>query len=373
MNKIITLYNQYEPMLIKHRLEIFKLITSEIRSFENYYSKAKLCDERKVFSQKTVFDIINLIEIDTSLFEKNLKEVTVAKYKTVMDVNYIIFLFVARMFAKRKEFKKVDEVTLHIIHRMFSALLLKYYKFGCDKEVFDYTINNMSNKYMFKNYGGNIVQINNAFLGSYPVKYNPYLISNNDDKFIGYLVGLRSRINNIMRTVANEYYKNKENGSLIKSNSAVVDEKGEEISNYDNDNSQLYALKSKVVNNFVNHSYDDKFYNKLKTVININDYSEIDKFWKKFKKDSKMQEDIFLGYISILSSEGNLEKLCKKDSNVIIANTFNKNKKGRYFIKKNIRGIVGNDKQAEKVRLKQELFVTLLLTLYIREIKCRRN
>lgn len=127
---------------------------------------------------------------------------------------------IARYFTLKK---MDDELRLFLIFYSFyfySSLHSKYFKYGVVENVMNYTVNNLTNKFLLKRYGSLFKTIEHIVMKSHET-YKDNLINGEDGDLATYIQSIKVRLNDMVKHISNEYYD---------------DHKGKQYLNYDSDN-----------------------------------------------------------------------------------------------------------------------------------------
>lgn len=177
---------------------------------------------------------------------KNLKEMISNPFNIVM-------MLIIKYLHITKDKNATYFAIMYLVLSLYANLHFKFYRYEPNDNIMQFTINRVSNKYLFKQYG----VISKALYATAETNHNSYansfLIADNDEDFLKYFVSLRSRLNNQMRSFFNEYMKDKNEGNYINRSSDDYDQE-----NY----KQLQNLSGEIVN-FANKACIKFFSNSL--------------------------------------------------------------------------------------------------------------
>lgn len=119
---------------------------------------------------------------------------------------------------------------------IYPILYFKYFKYGVNENVMNYTINNLSNKYKIKQTGNLFVAIAETADGAYAL-HTKDLIRGNDKDVVDFVLSLRTRLNSFLKKISNEYYKNHESKKYLN-----TDMESNDPDNYREADSSVYAI-----------------------------------------------------------------------------------------------------------------------------------
>lgn len=136
-------------------------------------------------------------------------------WKMFSNEMYLACTMIIRAFVKKNDMNMANLVQMFFSLWIYSNLHgRKYWEFGCKKEVMDYTISTLSNKYDIKRMGSLIVVLKK--IGEMNLQNSKSrLVSQDDDNIFVYARDLRTRLNGFLKNIAQEYYKNYEQGNYL--------------------------------------------------------------------------------------------------------------------------------------------------------------
>ena len=107
-------------------------------------------------------------------------------------------------------------LTLIFVTRFYSSLNIKYFSHEVDEELMNKTIENLSDRYTLNKYNLNNIFDLLEFFAYSNINNTIELMSRPTDfNMVYYMDNLNNRINNTIRSVANAYYENYENGMNV--------------------------------------------------------------------------------------------------------------------------------------------------------------
>lgn len=122
--------------------------------------------------------------------------------------------------------KKQTELKLFLTYYSFyfySSLYHKYLPYGANESIMAYTVNNLSNKFKLKQLGSLYKTIEQIVLKCHET-YEKDLIRGEDGDLAKYVSGLKSRLNDFMKNIKNEYTKNHKDNRFMNFDSDSFDE-----------------------------------------------------------------------------------------------------------------------------------------------------
>lgn len=105
-------------------------------------------------------------------------------------------------------------IILYLGMHFYSALFIKYWKYGANEAVMDYTVENMSNKFIIRKCQ-NLLEFIQYHTETNIENMVDRLLRASDVDLIYFYSNLNNRMSHAMRTIANNYYDNKEKQNYI--------------------------------------------------------------------------------------------------------------------------------------------------------------
>ena len=213
--------------------------------------------ERPIFSNEYADKYITLVGLTRDQVNQ------VIKNSKAIGSNWYIMnnpFNVANALATRYFAMKNDETYLkytkwYLLVSMYPSIHFKYFKYGVNESCMNYTIANLTGKYKFKQ-NSNMWNSLTEMIDTAFALHKKNIIGGDDKAFIKYIQDVHTRLNSLIKNIANEYYDNYENQRYLKSEH----ESFEDESYYEADsNSYLIdRLTNKVVTHLVVNGPDMK-------------------------------------------------------------------------------------------------------------------
>lgn len=141
-------------------------------------------------------------------------------------------------YAKRSGNKELAQYMLiYLTLSMYPSLHAKYFKYGVNPQIMDYTINNLSNKYKIKQMG----TIWNTLLDTAMVcdkTYTRNIIRANDKDITDYIESLKTRLNALLKKIKSEYTRNYNDKNLMN-----VEQDNDDPDNFSKAESNSYIIE----------------------------------------------------------------------------------------------------------------------------------
>lgn len=196
-------------------------------------------DVRIIFSDEDRKAAYDLAGVEPDTVSKLVKESGVIKPGWVImnEPFNTTMALVIRYYTKVNDREMVELANLYFGYSMYPSLHSKYFKFNPTKAIMDYTINNMSNKFLVKNSGTIGNAITQTVTGSYTHHKNR-LIQGNDKDIVDFVMDVKTRTNSLLKNIAREYYKNHEDKKYLN-----ADQDNYDPDNYHETDSNMYAIE----------------------------------------------------------------------------------------------------------------------------------
>lgn len=292
------------------------------------------------------------------------------------DTFNILMAVIIRDLSKRdKKYEEtLNNAILYLTLSFYSSLHFKYYrKFLPNENIMNYTLNNISNKYKFKQ-AGTIIK---ALFETAKVSHDTYvkdLINGTDLDIINYIRNLHTRLNNLMKNFTDAYDKNYKNKNYI--NYEVDDNNAETYKEVDNISLFIERTGDEATNKFFSTNIDQKFINvsakfsncsaiTLRKAIESIKNSEKDKIkflilsiLQVYMNDGKNSSDSiasskFIAYCIMIYSKSNTKNI----------NIINIKKLLDYFMKNNCNKYSDTEREATRINYRKGLYMYIVLII----------
>lgn len=126
--------------------------------------------------------------------------------------------------------EKAIRVNLFLTIRLYSALHRKYLKFEPKREIMDYTIANLSNKFDIRQQGSLYKALEKLAMNNFQTYKDRLLNRNDDESLMLYIENLRTRINSMVQNITDEFMTNWREGNYVNTDSeSFKDSEGNEV------------------------------------------------------------------------------------------------------------------------------------------------
>jgi len=162
---------------------------------------------------------------------------------------YVLLFLVQRYFddKKKKEEKKLILMMFSVV--IYSGRQKHFFPFNSSvgfDNVMQYTVNNLSNKYLLKQ-KGNVYSALEATTFTVEKTYEKLLNSKKDEDIFIYIINMVTRVHNFVKNIAEQFYENKKSGKYLNLEKSTNDKDGSLI---DVDNVS-FAISSIVEKTFM--------------------------------------------------------------------------------------------------------------------------
>jgi hypothetical protein len=204
--------------------------------------------------RKVVFDLIKIRE---DYIDEIIKKVDIIKssWRITTEPFNIAMLLIIRQYDKAKDKSMMENSLLYLTLSFYSSLHFKYFKFLPNENIMNYTINNLNNKFLFKQYGVVIKALFHTAIKCHE-KYRKDLLRGNDIDIVNYLMALKTRLNNLMKNFTNEYMKNSRDKNYLNTQKDSADE--EDFYETDNVSLTIARLTEQANNKFYSSELNEK-------------------------------------------------------------------------------------------------------------------
>jgi len=193
----------------KTKREIKQLIAHYIdRNNTQLYASSPL--HRVMFSDKNDREpLFKIVDLEVDVITELLKRVPAInpKWEIANNPFNILCVMLIREAMLNKDKELMENILLYLTLSFYASLHYKYYRYPPNENIMDYTINNLSNKFLFKQYGVVLKALFHTAIKSHE-KYDQELKVGKDVDLVNYLMFLNTRLNNLMKNFTNEYMKN---------------------------------------------------------------------------------------------------------------------------------------------------------------------
>lgn len=144
-------------------------------------------------------------------------------WSIMMNPFYTACATVIRHYILKRKLDKINTISFYLCIGMYPLIHHKYFKYNCNENIMNYTISHLSNKYKYKQLKSLYAALQD--LSTVCTKtHESRLKVGNDIDFTKYINDMHARLNDNLKNVAIEYYKNHESGNYLNVESDNIDE-----------------------------------------------------------------------------------------------------------------------------------------------------
>lgn len=223
---------------------------------------------RLIFTEsdkKIVYDVTGLTPNEVSAA---IKESPVIKptWKIATNPFYILSMLIMVYFARNKKQKELDAITVYISYLIYTSSHKASFKYKPNKQIMDYTINNLSNRYLLKQVGTIQATLEHTVLTAIHGRFAKELTDGSDTYIKDILSALETRISSVIKYIATEFYKNHKSGNYLFHEDEDLSEENFHLS--DNISFKINRIVSVVTSSIISEGFDQQ--SCIKRAISLN-------------------------------------------------------------------------------------------------------
>ena len=136
------------------------------------------------------------------------------KWQNANNPFYILSVLLARYLLLARKQKDMELVLMYLTFNIYTSKHKRSFRFVPNRSIMEYTINNLSNKYIIKRVGNLYEALHYTTMGSHD-KYKKKLERGSDTDIVLYISNLVTRIGSFIKNIAREFYKNHSSGKYL--------------------------------------------------------------------------------------------------------------------------------------------------------------
>lgn len=266
------LYPQIEEALSEQR-NIRALLTG-VQKYADKHSEILLTtdmSQRLIFAdtdKKVIFNATGISEVevkkavsDAPLIPDNWKKAT--------NPFYMLMLLTIHYFSKKGDAKSMsyaDALTVYLGYLLYTTNHKAFFPYCPNKQIMDYTINNLNNRYLLKKLGTIHGVIEHTVFEAMHGRFNMEIRRGQDDDFSQIISSLDARISSFVKYIADEFYENRKNGKYLFHEDEDTSEENFHLS--DNISFKIDRVVHNVTSEIVSKGFDQN--NVIKRSIALN-------------------------------------------------------------------------------------------------------
>lgn len=201
---------------------------------------------RTIFSENDMNKIYEAIEVNPEEIKRIVQSSPTIKgqWKIMNNIFNPTIAMVIRYFTIKNNQEMITSTLIYLTLSMYPSLHFKYFKHEPNEQIMNYTINNLSNKFKIKQMGTMYHALIDTTQVCYKTNSNK-LVRGTDKDIVDFIMDEKTRLNSLLKKVANEFYKNSEQGKYMNLDNDSMDE-----DNYHEADSNTFAVE-RLTNNVV--------------------------------------------------------------------------------------------------------------------------
>lgn len=228
------------------------------------------CDlsERLIFSEsdkKIMYTVTGITQNDVSAAIKKTDAIK-SYWKTANNPFYVLTVLVMCYFARNSMTEQLNAVTVYMSYLIYTSSHKSFFKFKPNKQIMDYTINNLSNRYLIKQVGTLQAALEHTVVSAINGRFEEDIRDGSDVHIKDILSALETRISSFVKYIANEFYKNHKSGNYMFHEDEDLSEENFHLS--DNISFKIDRIVSLVSSSIISEGFDQ--YNCIKRAISLN-------------------------------------------------------------------------------------------------------
>lgn len=199
-----------------------------------------------IFSEYDMEKVFDALEIPSYKIKEVINSTPYLSKQKIITLNpfNVIMPLIIRYFKLKKDEDMVKTMLIYLTMSFYPMLHHKYFPYGLNENVMNYTINNLSNKFKIKQLG----TIYHALFDMATVSdknYNSALLRANDKDIVDYNLSIKTRMNMMLRKISIEFYRNKKNNLYLNTDTDSFEE-----DNYHEADNNTFLI-DRVTNNVI--------------------------------------------------------------------------------------------------------------------------
>lgn len=272
-NNEYTLLNSLYPTVEEHlnsQTNIRKLMT-KIKHYADSHSDILLSidlSKRLLFSDSDKNIVYEVTGLTPTSISSAIKKSTVIKSSWQIATNpfYITCLLIARYFILKNKQAEMNAIIVYMSYVMYTSSHKSSFKYAPNKQIMDYTMNNLTNRFLIKQVGSIQGMIEHTVTNAINGRYLEDLKDCSDLFIKDILNALETRVSSNIKNIAREYYKNHKSGAYL-----FHEEDSEEEDNFhlsDNISFKIDRVANLVSSSIISEGFD--YSTCVRRAINLN-------------------------------------------------------------------------------------------------------
>lgn len=208
--------------------------------------------------QKNYYDLFN---IDPTNIIQSMKTVVKAtgvnsEFKYLTQNPYLVmFYFCLRYFTLKEDEKGINTTISIYVLAVYWSIFTKFFPKGVNQPVMQYTIDNLTDKFLIKKYGSIFRVLVESCRRSYTFHKNRFKTGNDSD-VVAWIQRIRNDQNSMIKKIANEYMKNYKSGNAASTMNDMYDNDTPIVDDVENATTVVQIATQKVTPQIITAGID---------------------------------------------------------------------------------------------------------------------
>lgn len=230
---------------------------------------------RLIFSESDkniIYTVTGIKQTDVSTAIKD-SPIIKPTWKIATNPFYMLSILIMRYFTIHKMNDYADAMTVYMSYLIYTTSHKGSFKFTPNKQIMDYTINNLSNRFLIKQVGTIQGMLENTVIPAMHDRYATELKNGSDENLKDIISALETRISSVIKNIAKEFYENHRTGKYLNHEDEDLSEENYHLS--DNISFKIDRVVSIVTQSIISEGFDQQ--KCMKRAINLNTGASIKK------------------------------------------------------------------------------------------------
>lgn len=261
MNEFVILnelYPKIENIYDSNQLKI-KQLMEYIKKYSDIHSDILLStnmSKRLIFSDKDKQAVYDSVNMDPNYISSVISKSEVIKSSWIKANNpfYVLCILIMRYFLNKNKKDYFEAITVYLNYVFYTSAHKNSFRYLPNKECMDYTINNLSNRFIIKQTGSIYGMIRQTAMNAVDNRFNEELLRCSDLDINNILSALDTRISSNVIYIAKKFYENHASGKYMFHSEDNEDENDFYLA--DNVSFQIDRLTEAIVTSIITEGFD---------------------------------------------------------------------------------------------------------------------
>ena len=212
-------------------VKLHRTVISYSQKYTEAFHTSTIGLEKAIFTQRdqnALFDIFDVYVPDLKKAIRRMDAID-PKFKVISDpFNQLCFYLLHKAFKLNDKDRKKFQILIftYLNYKFFTSITNNFFKYPPSKEKLIYVINNLSGRYIIKQYGtwyNYIKHISTSFSEGKNIHFNNLKTFKKDDKIIYAISNTQGKMKSVIKNISNEFYDNKDDMVGIKTFNSVLE------------------------------------------------------------------------------------------------------------------------------------------------------